>query len=108
MAEEVQKIVYFPEIPAKEEWANQEDKRLSEDDILPYSIGNARFKHIRGENTAYGQDALYKIIPFGSSGVDLDQGRRNTMVGYQAGFNIKIGHDNVAIGKMALYTLNTT
>ena len=108
MAEETQKIVYFPEIPPKEELLNPDDARIDgRRDILPGSITGVSFAPLPGENTAWGDHALGKVIPFGTSGVDINQGRRNTLVGYQAGFNIQIGHDNVGIGKTVLYTLDS-
>jgi len=105
MATDTQKLVYFPEIPATETLENQSDPRIDEDDILPGTLNS--LNNIRGENTALGELALSKIIPFGTSGVDTNHGRRNTMIGFEAGFNIKLGYDNVGVGKMALYTLES-
>jgi len=84
---------------------NPEDARIDETGILPGILNS--LNNIRGENTALGELALSKIIPFGYSGVDTNQGRRNTMIGFEAGFNIKLGYDNVGVGKMALYTLES-
>lgn len=108
MAEETLKIVYFPEIPATDSVYNTENARIDgKTGILPGTVTASAFQHIRGENTAFGSSALLNIRPFGTTGYDLNQGRRNTMVGYQAGYNLKLGHDNVAIGKQALYSLES-
>ena len=102
------KSVYFPEIPDVEPLQNAtEGGSINGRDIIPGSIDMSSIELTEGENTIWGYEALLNIKPYGVSGIDPNQGRRNTAVGYQALKNLVYGHDNVAIGYRALYTLAT-
>lgn len=110
MATDTLKAVYFPEIPPTEVLNNGSDlnyldgKNLTRGSVDWEKLAMSR---IGGENTLWGFEALYDIIPLGTSGADLNEGRRNTAIGYQALTNLTYGHDNVAIGYRALYSLVT-